>query len=163
MILDWYGTCPKCKDMGWCDYKGKVHIKDGPESDTYKVLIYKCKKCGKKFGFLPQNQDLNNLEQIAELLGDAYRELSYCSPDRDYDVISAKSKIIVALNLAEKHCGDGSLLETENKEEDDSEEDWNQVYFILNDYIKHHCDVAFTPPELYSALDIARKHRGCNS
>ena len=52
MTKDCYGTCPKCGEMGWCHYKGKARIfKSGPGSGTYKVSLFKCGNCGKKFGF----------------------------------------------------------------------------------------------------------------
>lgn len=46
---DSYGTCPRCEHIGWHKYKGKAIIFG--DDGKYKVSLFKCPKCGKKFGF----------------------------------------------------------------------------------------------------------------
>lgn len=47
---DAWGHCPRCNHAGWHKYKGKALI-FGEGTTKYKVSIFKCPKCGKKFGF----------------------------------------------------------------------------------------------------------------
>ena len=47
---DAYGTCPRCEYVGWHKYKKKAII-FGDGKRKYKVSLFKCPKCGKKFGF----------------------------------------------------------------------------------------------------------------
>ena len=64
---DCFGTCPRCGEMGWCHYKGKATILNGTGT-PFKVSIYKCRKCGKKFGFnlsddIPEPKTVNKKEE----------------------------------------------------------------------------------------------------
>ena len=47
---DAFGTCPRCEHVGWHRYKKKAII-FGDKGRRYKVSLFKCPKCGKKFGF----------------------------------------------------------------------------------------------------------------
>ena len=46
---DAFGCCPRCDTSGWHRYKGKALIFGNTRK--FKVSLYKCRKCGKKFGF----------------------------------------------------------------------------------------------------------------
>ena len=56
-----------------------------------------------------------------------------------------------------------TLNSSDVKETDEDEKDWKIIYSILRDYIEYHCDIAFTPTELYCALETAERHCGCDS
>ena len=125
MTKDCFGTCPKCGNIGWCHYKGKARIfKSGPGSDLYKVSLFKCGNCGKKFGFeledsMPEPKDdlydmLDKLQndydeednsedwnEINELLSDAYYDLN---PSGHFDIFGARSELLRALRITNKHC-----------------------------------------------------------
>ena len=47
---DAYGTCPNCKTIDWHKYKKKGII-FGANKEKYKVSLFKCKTCGRMFGF----------------------------------------------------------------------------------------------------------------
>lgn len=123
MTKDCFGTCPKCGEIGWCHYKGKARIfKSGPGSGTYKVSLFKCGNCGKKFGFELEDgvmepkdeldtmlEDLandyeeedNDWEKITEILDDAYEHLNLAFDP--FNVSDAMQGIGRALNIAGKH------------------------------------------------------------
>lgn len=115
MTKDCYGTCPKCGNIGWCHYKGKAHIfKNGPGSDTYKVSIFKCGNCGKKFGFeleddvmepkIKDEEEDNDWEQITEILVEAYGALNLSWNNDDVHVIPAMRNLERAFDITAKHC-----------------------------------------------------------
>ena len=105
MTKDCFGTCPKCGEIGWCHYKGKARIfKSGPGSDTYKVSLFKCGNCGKKFGFeledsvpeskVEEEDDSEDWEKIYNLL-DHICLYGTC-PDEN---------LRSAYYIAREHCG----------------------------------------------------------
>lgn len=47
---DAYGTCPRCKYVGWHRYKKKALIYCNGNKKIV-VSLFKCPQCGKKFGF----------------------------------------------------------------------------------------------------------------
>lgn len=129
MTKDCYGTCPKCGEIGWCHYKGKARIfKSGPGSDLYKVSLFKCGNCGKKFGFelddsTPEPKD--DLYDMLEKLQNDYEEEDDAEEEKDdwneieallydtyhelgtfgyIDLFGARSKLIRALRITNKHC-----------------------------------------------------------
>jgi len=115
MTKDCYGTCPKCGEIGWCHYKGKARIfKSGPGSDLYKVSLFKCGNCGKKFGFeledgvmepkLNEEED-DDWEKITEILAEAYEDLNASWNAGDVLVIPTMRYLEGALNITRKHCG----------------------------------------------------------
>ncbi len=146
MTKDCYGTCPKCGNIGWCHYKGKAHIfKSGPGTGTYKVSIFKCRNCGKKFGFQLEDgvmepkdeldttlEDLANDYEIEEATG--YKEIRIFADilyDHIYDdpcninIKFVRDTIKRIINIADKYC---------DEEEDDAEEekdDWNKINALL--------------------------------
>ena len=130
MTKDCYGTCPKCGEIGWCHYKGKARIfKSGPGSGTYKVSIFKCGNCGKKFGFeleddipeprlneeedydweritesLAKAEEDDDWEQITGILAEAHEDLNFSRHSDDFDVSTAMLGIERALDITKKHC-----------------------------------------------------------
>ena len=97
MTKDCYGTCPKCGEIGWCHYKGKARIfKSGPGSGTYKVSLFKCGNCGKKFGFeledsVPKpkvEEEDNDWERITGILAEMFEDLNMPHVD-DVDIVAA--------------------------------------------------------------------------
>ena len=127
MTKDCYGTCPKCGEIGWCHYKGKARIfKSGPGSDLYKVSLFKCGNCGKKFGFEledstpePKVKD-DPYEKTDDYLYDMLEKLQNDYEEEDdsedwkkvYDLLDIvnspcipKSYLVSALEIAAKHCG----------------------------------------------------------
>lgn len=118
MTKDCFGTCPKCKKMGWCHYKGKARIfKSGPGSDTYKVSLFKCGNCGKKFGFELEDgvmEPKDELDTMLEDLANDYEE-EYNNEDwklvcellNSYSTIDAgypNDPVTRAYIIAERHC-----------------------------------------------------------
>lgn len=106
MTKDCFGTCPKCGEIGWCHYKGKARIfKSGPGSDLYKVSLFKCGNCGKKFGFELEDgviePKLNEEEEDSEdweKVYDALNNLYFYGKCSDENLRSA-------YYIARKHCG----------------------------------------------------------
>ena len=92
-----YGTCPHCGSIGWHKYKKKALIFDEPEK--YKVSLFKCGNCGKKFGFdLREDKKEEEDDDWEKVFGLLYgiRDINI-----SYDTAN---RIDSAIQICRKHC-----------------------------------------------------------
>ena len=100
---DAYGHCPKCQHAGWHKYKGKALIYG--EDSKYKVSLYKCPKCGKKFGFAlntDKGAKKDDWKKVTEMLYDLHD--NYISTSHSNWSMETANKIVSIIQVCEEHC-----------------------------------------------------------
>ena len=123
---DAYGTCPRCEHIGWHRYKKKAII-FGENKRKYKVSLFKCPKCGKKFGFeldgdipepkvsitdrlLGRKEEEDEFDKMLEALSDDYDKDFKISPDEVSDIISELEIMADAVDSGNLNADNGATI-----------------------------------------------------
>lgn len=114
---DAFGYCPRCNTSGWHRYKGKALIFGNTRK--FKVSLFKCRKCGKKFGFdlsdpIPKpepkismtdrllghnkEEEKDEFDALLEALNDDYDKDFKITPDEVSHIISELEVMAAAID-----------------------------------------------------------------